>query len=137
MSQSSSSEEVEWGLEAMLIKVYEIKENVPAKKAGKKATTRSLGFTRTEEHAKVVLNHLRKGSKANEKEAFLVRKKGEEEAEIFIKTKAIHCIFYVENHAKLPLETFHNFSKDQQRYLTLISEDAAAAADEEEEDDEE
>lgn len=118
------SQENEYPLEAQEIVVYEIKENVPPKEAGKKAGTRSLGFARTEDHAAVILENLRHGGKAVEKEAYLIKPKDgeDQEVDLIIKGKIIKCIFYIDNHSKLPLEQYRAFSKDQQRFLTLIGE---------------
>ena len=127
---SQPEENSEFDKEARCIKVWEVKETVPAK-LGKKPAQRSLGFARTKEFGETILGNLKNGGKLLEKEAMLVREKGEEEAELYILGKPVHCIFYVDNAAKLPLETFHSFSKDQQRYLTLISEPGADAEEEE------
>jgi len=125
MSEPAPSDN-DYELEAKTIAIFEVKENVPAKEAGKKPSTRSLGFARTADHAKVILDNLPHGGKAVEKEALLIRPKGgnEDEAEMVVKSKTIHCIFHIDNHSKLPLEQYHAFSKDQQRYLSLISESA-------------
>lgn len=122
MSQGESVDEG-FDLEAKIITVYEVKENV-AGKDGKKGGSRSLGFARSKEHAEVIMEHLTLGGKVVEKEAMLIRKKGDNEdgTELVVKGKNFHCIYYIANHEKLPMEEFQRFSKDQQRYLTLILE---------------
>lgn len=120
-------------LEARKVTLYEVKETVPAKE-GKKPTTRSLGFARTEEHAKVIAENLKTPGKISEKEALLIKKKDEADtaAVLYLQSKAISCIFHIANSQKIPLEQFRNFTKDQQRYLSLIGETHEEDAAEEE-----
>lgn len=112
-------------LEAREVTLYEVKESVPAKE-GKKPTTRSLGFARTEEHAKVIVDGLRNEGKISKRDAILMKKKSEDETDavIYLQGKAVDCIFHIANFHKIPLDQFRVFTKDQQRYLTLIGESA-------------
>lgn len=130
------SQDNEFNYEAREVTLYEVKENVPGKD-GKKATSRSLGFARTEEHAKVIVENLKNSGKISEKSALLMKKKEDPdtEASLYIMGKSVSCIFHIQNSKKISLEQYRVFTKDQQRYLTLIGEsqeeEEAAAAEQE------